>query len=228
MLIQVASSATAIWHRIERRRAPLRALSRLAQENKITRVAKGRYCKPKQGLLGPLKPTDDELIRDTPYRGGRLRAYVTGAALYNRLGLTTQIPKTVTIALNGARQEKDFGTIRIKTVLSRAPIRKVDVPLLQYLDVLRDVKNEPDADPGDVLKAIAERFATLSDADVNRLQRLALDYYNAGTRALVGLLLTRNDQRIDPKLRGSLNPLTRFRVGLDTDTWCDKIDWYIQ
>ena len=208
--------------------AVARALSRLAQENKITRVAKGRYCKPKQGLLGPLEPTDDELIRDTLYRDGRLRGYVTGAALYNRLGLTTQIPKTITIALNGARQEKDFGTIRIKTVPSRAPIRKADVPLLQYLDVLRDVKNVPDADPGDVLKAIAERFAALSDADVNRLQRLALDYYNAGTRALVGLLLTRNDQRIDPKLRGSLNPLTRFRVGLDTDTWCDKIDWYIQ
>ena len=208
--------------------AVARALSRLAQENKITRVAKGRYCKPKQGLLGPLKPTDNELIRDTLYRDGRLRGYVTGAALYNRLGLTTQIPKTITIALNGARQEKDFGTIRIKTVPSRAPIRKADVPLLQYLDVLRDVKNVPDADPDSVLKAIAERFAALSDADVNRLQRLALDYYNAGTRALVGLLLTRNDQRIDPKLRGSLNPLTRFRVGLDTDTWCDKIDWYIQ
>ena len=208
--------------------AVARALSRLAQENKITRVAKGRYCKPKQGLLGPLKPTDNELIRDTLYRDGRLRGYVTGAALYNRLGLTTQIPKTITIALNGARQEKDFGTIRIKTVPSRAPIRKADVPLLQYLDVLRDVKNVPDADPGDVLKAIAERFAALSNADVSRLQRLALDYYNAGTRALVGLLLTRNDQRIDPKLRGSLNPLTRFRVGLDTDTWCDKIDWYIQ
>ena len=208
--------------------AVARALSRLAQENKITRVAKGRYCKPKQGLLGPLRPTDDELIRNTLYRDGRPRGYVTGAALYNRLGLTTQIPKTITIALNGARQEKDFGTIRIKTVPSRAPIRKADVPLLQYLDVLRDVKNVPDADPDSVLKAIAERFSALSDADVNRLQRLALDYYNAGTRALVGLLLTRNGQHIDPKLRGSLNPLTRFRVGLDTDTWCDKIDWYIQ
>ena len=102
------------------------------------------------------------------------------------------------------------------------------VPLLQYLDVLRDVKNVPDVNPGDVLAAIAERFATLSGADVNRLQKLALSYYNAGTRALVGLLLTRNGQGIGPKLRGSLNPLTRFRVGLDADTWRDKADWHIQ
>lgn len=208
--------------------AVVRALSRLAQENKVTRVAKGRYCKPKQGLFGALKPTDNELLRDTLYRDGRLRGYVTGPALYNRLGLTTQIPKTVTVAFDGARQEKDFGTIRIKTVPSRAPIRKADVPLLQFLDVLRDVKNVPDANPGEVLAAIAERFATLSVADVNRLQKLALSYYNAGTRALVGLLLTRNGQRIDPKLQGSLNPLTRFRVGLDADAWRDKTDWYIQ
>lgn len=208
--------------------AVVRALSRLTQEKKVTRIAKGRYCKPKRGLLGALKPTDNEVLRDTLYRDGRLRGYVTGPALYNRLGLTTQIPKTVTVALNGARQEKDFGTIRIKTVPSRAPIRKTDVPMLQYLDVLRDVKNVPDANPGDVLAAIAERFATLSDADVNRLQKLALNYYNAGTRALVGLLLTRNGQGIDPKLRGSLNPLTRFKIGLDADTWRDKTDWYIQ
>lgn len=208
--------------------AVVRALSRLAQEDKVTRVTKGRYCKPKQGLLGALKPTDNELLRDTLYRDGRLRGYVTGPALYNRLGLTTQIPKTVTVAFDGARQEKDFGTIRIKTVPSRAPIRKSDVPLLQYLDVLRDVKNVPDANPDEVLAAIAERFATLSDADVIRLQKLALNYYNAGARALAGLLLTRNGQDIDPKLRVSLNPLTRFRVGLDADAWRDKTDWYIQ
>lgn len=208
--------------------AVARALSRLAQENKVTRIAKGRYYKPKRGLLGTLKPTDNELLRDTLYRAGRLRGYVTGPALYNRLGLTAQIPKTVTVAFDGARQEKDFGTIRIKTIPARAPIRKGDVPLLQYLDVLRDVKNVPDANPGDVLAAIAERFATLSGADVNRLQKLALSYYNAGTRALLGLLLTRNGQGIDPKLRGSLNPLTRFRVGLDADTWRDKADWHIK
>ena len=86
--------------------AAVRALSRLAETNQITRVAKGRYCKPKQGVLGVLKPTDQELIRDMLYRDGRLRGYVTGPALYNRLGLTTQIPKTVTIALNGAGRKK--------------------------------------------------------------------------------------------------------------------------
>lgn len=208
--------------------AAVRALSRLAETNQITRVAKGRYCKPKQGVLGLRKPTDKELIRDMLYRDGRLRGYVTGPALYNRLGLTTQIPKTITIALNGARQEKDFGTIRIKSVPSRAPVKKIDVPLLQYLDALRDVKNVPDADPEDVLEILAGQLAVLAEADVSRLQRLALNYYNAATRALLGLLLTRNGQQVDARLRASLNPLTRFSIGLDEDAWVDKKDWYIR
>ncbi len=205
--------------------AAVRALSRLAEMSQITRVAKGRYCKPKQGVLGVLKPTDQELIRDMLYRNGRLRGYVTGPALYNRLGLTTQIPKTVTIALNGARQEKDFGTIRIKFIPSRAPVKKIDVPLLQYLDALRDVKKVPDADPEEVLEIIARQLA---DADVSRIQRLALNYYNAATRALLGLLLTRNGQPLDARLRASLNPLTRFNIGLDGNAWADKKDWYIR
>ena len=120
--------------------AVARAMGRLAEDNKVFRVAKGRYCKPKQGVLGMLKPTDSELIRDVLYRDGRLRGYVTGPALYNRLGFTTQVPKTVTIALNGARQEKDLGTIRIKTVPSRAPVKKADVPLLELLDSLRGLR----------------------------------------------------------------------------------------
>ena len=208
--------------------AVARALGRLAQTNQVTRVAKGRYYKPKQGILGVLKPTDSELLRDMLYRDGRLRGYVTGPALYNGLGLTTQIPKTITIALNGARQEKDFGTIRIKSVPSRAPVKRADVPLLQYLDALRDVKKVVDAGPEDVLEIIAGRLAVLPDSDVNRLQRLALDYYNAAARALLGLLLTHNGQCVDPRLRASLNPLTRFNVGLGESEWVDKKDWYIR
>lgn len=208
--------------------AVVRAFSRLTEKNQVTRIAKGRYCKLKQGALGLLKPTDNELLRDALYRDGRLRGYVTGPALYNRLGLTTQIPKTITIASNGSRQGKDFGTIRIKFVPSRAPVKKANVPLLQLLDALRDLKKVPDATPQEVLETLAGRLAKLSDMDVKRIQKLALVYYNAATRAILGLLLTENNQDIDPSLQASLNPLTRFDIGLDGDVWKTKKDWYIR
>jgi hypothetical protein len=178
-------------------------------------------------VFGALKPTDSELIRNALYRNGRLNGYVTGPALYNRLGLTTQVPKTITVAINGARQDKDFGTIRIKSVPSRAPVKKSDVPLLQYLDAMRDIKKIPDSNPDDVAERIANQVRELSAPQVQRLQRLALTYYNAATRALLGLLLSRNTGALDAALRASLNPLSRYAIGLDAERWPDKVDWNI-
>ncbi len=208
--------------------AVVRMLGRLAADNKLKRLTKGRYYLPRQGVLGTLKPTDSEFIRSALYCNGRLNGYVTGPALYNRLGLTTQMPKTITVAVNGARQDKDFGTIRIKLVSHRAPIRKPDVLLLQYLDVLRNIKKIPDSKPGDTLELLAKQMNQLTAMQVRRLQRLALKYYNAATRALLGLVLSRNQQRLDPALHTSLNPLSRYNIRLDAVRWPDTSDWYIR
>ena len=67
------------------------------------------------------------------YRNGQRCGYITGPALYSRLGLSTQVPKTIAVAANRAAQTKDFGTIRIKLVPRRAPITDSTVPLLGLL-----------------------------------------------------------------------------------------------
>jgi len=68
----------------------------------------------------------------------------------------------------------------------------------------------------------------LTDKQVQRLQALALKYYNASTRALLGMLLT--SIGIDPKpaLRRSLNPLSRYAVGLSDARWPQKSEWSIE
>ena len=78
-------------------------------------------------------PSDLELLRTMLYKNGRLRGYITGLSLFNQLGLTTQVPRTITLAINGGRQEKEFGTIKIKTQVTRVPIEEKDVLPLQYL-----------------------------------------------------------------------------------------------
>lgn len=208
--------------------AVVRTVSRLAKAKRIKRLEKGRYYVPKQGVLGEMKLTDTELLRDVLFRNGVRRGYITGAALYNRLGLSTQIPKTVTVAIEGSRQLKDYGTLRIKSVPSRAPIKQPDVPLLELLDVLQDAKHIPDANPDDVLNVIAQRVTDLTATELGRLQRLAVDYYGAATRALLGLILTRNNQPPDRRLRSALNPLTRFQFDLDPQRWPGQKEWYIQ
>ena len=208
--------------------AVVRAVNRGVEDRRLKRVAKGRFYKPRKGALGDVPVGDEERLRDALYRNGRRVGYVTGPALYNRLGLTTQMPKTVVIAVNGATQTKDFGTIRMKLVSRRAPISDSTVPLLEILDILRDARKVQDANIEHVVRAITKRLTQLTPAQCKRVQRLALDYYRPSTRALLGMLLTRCEEEVLPALKASLNPATRFDLGIDPDDWPEARAWNIR
>lgn len=208
--------------------AAVKAVSRLLKNGDIKRLSKGQFYKPKTGILGELKPSDSELLKTILYKGGELRGYITGTALYNQLGLTTQLPRTITVAVEGGRQEKDFGTLRAKLVRSRAPVKPAEVMLLQYLDVLKDINDIPDADTNETLARMADRFLKLDDKQVKRIESLVRNYYTPKVTALTGYLLEYTGKDDSRRLKKSLNPLTRFKIGLDKKQWPDSVVWNIQ
>lgn len=208
--------------------AVIKAVNRLVADKSLQRLSKGKFYIPKKGLLGQRRPSDDELIRSVLYKNGRLRGYITGLALFNRLGLTTQMPRTVTIAVNGGRQEKNFGTISIKTVITRLPVSEENVLLFQYLDVLRDVKRIPDADINQSIRAMKEKLAELDISDRQRLVQFAVEYYNPQVRALLGLLATTLKWDEKKLLKTTLNPTTTYKLALNIKLWPAAKDWNIQ
>ncbi|MDE0691250.1 MAG: hypothetical protein OXI55_03270 [Gammaproteobacteria bacterium] len=208
--------------------AVVRAVNRGVASRRLARVGKGRFYKPRRGVLGDLPVSDEERLRDVLYRNGRRTGYVTGPALYNRLGLTTQMPRTVAVAVNRATQIKDLGTMRMRLLSRRAPISDSTVPLLEILDVLRDARKVPDANVERVIEAMRRRLADLAPTELKRLQRLALDYYSPSTRALLGMLLTRCRKDLLPELNASLNPTTRFDLSIDSDEWPESRAWNIR
>jgi hypothetical protein len=208
--------------------AVIKAMNRLVQEKRLARLSKGKFYVPKKGLLGSVKPSDSELLRSVLYKNGRLRGYITGPSLFNKLGLTTQLPTTITLAVNGARQQKEFGTIKIKTVQTRTPIDDGNVELLQYLDVLKDIKSISDADINQVLKIMRAKIMDLGNVERDRLASIALDYYSPQTRALLGMLLSVSNLSGDRALRLSLNPTTVYKLKLDAGLWPQKDKWNIR
>jgi len=210
--------------------AVIKAVSRLVAIKKIERFSKGKFYVPKKGLFGVYKPTDAELIRSELYKNGRLRGYITGLSLYNQLGLTTQIPRTITIAINGGRQEKDYGTIRIRKIITRVPIQEKYVKLLQYLDVLKDIKKIPDSDINQSLEIVYRCVNVLSDNQQKQLLKLAMKYYSPQVRALLGLLLSRLKFCLLDliKLSSSLNPITVYKLKVDEIVWTNAASWNIK
>lgn len=208
--------------------AVIRAVGRMVSDKRLARFSKGRFYVPKKGMFGIRKPSDGELIRSMLYKDGHLRGYVTGLSLYNRLGLTAQVPRTITVAVNGGRQNKDFGTIRIKTVVTRIPVREKDVKLLQYLDVLKDIKKILDSDINISLKIIRRYISELSAGEQGRFLKLAESYYSPQVRALVGLLFTRLKLPLPRSLARSLNPTTIYKLNLCQSEWPLAKEWHIQ
>ena len=208
--------------------AVIKAVNRLVDEKRLARLSKGQFYVPKRGLLGELKPTDSELLRTMLYKNGRLRGYVTGLSLYNKLGLTTQIPRTITLALNGPRQQKEFGTIRIKTLETRIPIEEENVTLLQYLDALKDIKTISDTNINQSLNIMRSKIAALSQREQKTITSLALDYYSAQVRTLLGLLFSDLKITLAGSLKLSLNPTTIYKLKLDDKIWPEANKWNIR
>ncbi len=207
--------------------AVIKAVNRMVSDGKIERFSKGNFYVPKKGLLGRRRPSDGEIIRSTIYKDGRLRGYITGLSLYNRLGLTTQVPRTITIAFRGGRQQKEFGTIRINTVVSRKPIEEKNIRLMQYLDALKDIKNIPDSDINLSLKIIRRYISELSRREQSLLASLAENYYPPQVRVLVCLLFSNLQLPIPDSLTLSLNPLTVYRLNLARSQWPMAKEWNI-
>ena len=146
------------------------ALSRLSKSGELTRLAKGRYYRPARGRFGPLVPTQAAVVAAVGAAPGPPPAYPTGLAVYNALGLTTQVPATLTLATTRPRRRLPA---RLRAVVRPAPEAPSDVPLLQWLDVLRDVRRIPDATPARVVARVGGYLRQLPAAARRRLTVLA-------------------------------------------------------
>lgn len=208
--------------------AVMTALSRLTAQKRVKRLSKGKFYIPSKSILGELKPSDAELINSVLYKAGKLKGYITGMALYNKLGLTTQVPSTIEIAYKGGNQTKEFGTIRIRKIRSNAPIQENYVRYLQYLDALKDLKKISDSDINLSLEIMEEKLNTLSRKDKNKIVELAEEYYTPQVKALLGLLLADLSKQVLKTLKSELNPTTVFKLNLDKDKWQNAPEWNIR
>jgi len=194
----------------------VKAISRLVENGDIKRFAKGQFYRPKQGLFGEMKLSDTEKLKIFLYQDGERKGYVTGASLYNRLGLTTQIPRTITIASNRSPQRKELGTVKVKLVKAKAPVTESNREYLEILDVLSDIKKIPDSSPSAVIKVIANKLKRFKKNDLYELINLA-SFYSPVTRALLGLLTEKMNKDLAANLKKQLNPTTHYNIGLDCD-----------
>ncbi len=204
-----------------------KALERLIKKGTIKRASTGVFYKPKVTTFGILKAKEEELLRPYLFDGENRVAYITGTALYNRMGLTTQVPKNIRVASRSKRISTKVNKIQVKPVKSYVDVTNDNYYFMELLDVLKDFKTIPDTEKSQIIKYMLQKLKDLSTKEKDKLVNIAIKY-PPRVRAFAGALL----QEIDPlkperSLKNSLNPLTHYDFGINRDELQKASFWNI-
>lgn len=194
--------------------AAAKAIERLIRKGKISRASTGVFYKPKISEFGILRPKEEELLKPYLFEGNNRIAYITGIALYNRMGLTTQVPKNIRVASRSKRVVAKFGSIQVKPVKSYVDVTNDNYYLMELLDVLKDFKKIPDTEKSQVVQFMLHKFKEVSGQEKEKLIKIALKYpprVRAFTGALLNEINLTNPLLI---LKKSINPLTTYEFGI--------------
>lgn len=195
--------------------AAAKALERMRSKGTIRRLSPGLFYKPVQSVFGELLPAEDQILHAYLFDKGKRIAYLTGTALYNQLGLTTQIPATMRIASQQKRIAISIGTIQAKAVKSYVAVTDENYQLLGLLDALKDFNAIPDLDKASAIDILKNNILDLKPEQTRLLIACALAY-PPRVRSFLGALLELTMPELDiSKLKNSLNPLSVFHFGLN-------------
>lgn len=207
--------------------AAAKAMERLIKKGIVKRVSTGVFYKPKQSAFGELRPREEELLKPYLFEDGKRMAYVTGGALYNRMGLTTQIPITIKIASRTKRITTKIGKTQVKPVKSYVDVTNENYNLLEILDALKDFKIIPDLDKKSAITLLKSEIGKLSENDITKLIRYAIKY-PPRAKALLGALLEFSKIENGIKaLKANLNPLTTYKIGIKEEALPTAQQWNI-
>lgn len=208
--------------------AAAKAIERLIEKGIIKRVSTGVFYKPKQTIFGELKPNEEQLLKPYLFQNNKRIGYITGISLYNRMGLTTQVPRNIKIASRDKRITVSVGNIKGNPVKSYVDVTDKNFYLLEILDALKDFKKIPDLDKNSGIKIISNQLRKLNTKEIKQLIDCVLSY-PPRVRAFLGALLEQIDFSIELKtLKKSLNPLSEYNYGIDKKILPTITNWNIK
>jgi len=208
--------------------AAAKAIERLIEKGIIKRVSTGLFYKPKQSVFGELKPSEGQILKPYLFEKGKRIAYITGTSLYNRLGLTTQIPQIINIASRDKRISISIGDLKTTAVKAYVDVTDKNYYLLELLDVLKDFNKIPDLDKASAIKIITNKLEALNSAEIKLLVKCSLAY-PPRARSFLGALLEEVDASTELSLlRKSLSPFSEYEFGIENNLLSTAKNWRIK
>ena len=205
-----------------------KALSRLVDKGIIRRARKGYYYKPKVSAFGEQKPREDVLLSLYLFEKNKQVAYITGTRLYNKLGLTTQVPNSIRVASLDKQVKGKVGNIVIKPAKSYVKVTSENIKYLEILDVIKDLNTIPDLQKSDGLLYLKKVIYNFDNSEIKKMVTCAVSY-PPKVRALLGALLeAMNTNAVTYQvLKKSINPSSSYEYGINSTLLSTANTWNI-
>ena len=206
--------------------AALMTISRMVADGTLRKVGKGKFYKPVVSRLGEMPPMIEQLTKDLIFKDGERIGYITGTPAFSQMGLTTQISSKIVIGAARYRRPLKRGGYEISYTAQPNEITEDSIPLLRILDALKNIKKIPAATPDDVVRNIQRQLENLTENERSSLIGYAINYPPA-VRALTGAILECLD-RDSARIKETLNPFTKYSLGISESLLPNKSNWNIE
>lgn len=117
-------------------------VNRLNKENFIRTAYKGIYYIPKNNIFGEVPLANSKII-EYKYlvdKLGNVKGYITGAKLFNKIGLTTQVPNVIDIVTNECKNNNKYSN-KYLNVIIRKPKIQINNENYKYLQLIDLIEN---------------------------------------------------------------------------------------
>ena len=136
-------------------------INRLVDKNILVPILKGVYYKPIKGTFGYKKLDINKVITKKYIKDDHIKGYYAGAYIFNKLGLTTQIPKEILIVTNECPNKNDYCNKKLGVIIRKPKIEinEDNYKYLQLFDILinkDNIKIEVDNEKEIIYKFIKE------------------------------------------------------------------------
>lgn len=210
----------------EMQTAMAKTLSRLVANGTLRKVGKGKFYKPVFSRLGEMPPMIEQLTKDLIFKDGERIGYITGTQAFSQMGLTTQVSSKILIGSVRYHRPLKRAGYEISYTIQPNEITEDSIPLLRILDALKNIKRIPAATPDDVVRNVQRQLENLTEDERKSFVNYTMKY-SPSVRALSGAILESIDNNSE-RIKESLNPFTKYSLGISENLLPNKSNWNIE
>lgn len=124
---------------------------------RVSKIADGVFYKEKVGRFGVIPPSNDALISALIYSGKKQVGYVGGERLFNKTGLSTQVPSKIVIITSKQAPSKIYSSgLSIEVKIKKQFLTKLDIKSEEFSFILNNMDEIQSLEKNTVINSLSD------------------------------------------------------------------------